>query len=267
MKLAVDALLVSKRRLTAASKAFALHAATSCLIGLPLAVLVFGVWYPYPYRALAGGTGLFVLLVGVDLVCGPLLTAVLYNPDKRRLELWRDLSMVVLIQVMALVYGVHAAWYARPLYLVLEIDRFKVIAAPDLADDAAGREFAALPGGLQPSLWSAPLVVGVRRPRDEQERQTVLLESVAGGRDYAERPAFYVPYEGSARLNALERAKPLGAFLERHPEKRVSATDLLASKGLELSCCRYLPIVGREDWVGVLGRDGQLIGFLPGDGW
>jgi len=254
-------------RLRAAARASGLHLICSGLVAALVALLVFGLWYPFPYRELAGGTGLFVLLVGVDLVCGPLLTAVLYDPGKRRAELWRDLSMVVLIQVVALIYGVHAAWYARPLYLVLEIDRFKVIAAPDLAGDAAVRELAALPGGLQPSSWAAPLVVGIRRPSDEQERRTVLLESVVGGRDFAERPTFYVPYEGSARLNALDRAKPLGSFLDKYPAQRMVATNLLSGKGLELSCCRYLPIVGRADWVGVLGKDGQLIGFLPGDGW
>ncbi len=47
------------------------------------AALVFLVWYPSPYSTLAGGTGLFLLIVSVDVVMGPALTAVVASPGKR----------------------------------------------------------------------------------------------------------------------------------------------------------------------------------------
>jgi hypothetical protein len=57
------------------------------------ALLVFGIWYPSPWRQLLGVAGVFGLVVGVDLVCGPLLTLVLASPKKSRKERWVDLSL------------------------------------------------------------------------------------------------------------------------------------------------------------------------------
>ena len=48
--------------------------------------------------------------------------------------------------------------------------------------------------------------MALREPKDALERQKVLFESVQGGRDYAERPEFYLPYEGEAALKSLKHA-------------------------------------------------------------
>ena len=89
------------------------------------ALLVLWVWYPYPYGLLSGGRHLFLLLMGVDVVCGPLLTLVLFNPTKPRRELLTDMALVVCIQLAALAYGLYTAQEARPLFLVHEVDRFR----------------------------------------------------------------------------------------------------------------------------------------------
>ena len=54
-------------------------------------MLVFGLWYPGPYRLLAAAH-LFVLLIGVDVVIGPLLTFAVSNRGKGRRAPARDLS-------------------------------------------------------------------------------------------------------------------------------------------------------------------------------
>ncbi|CDS53075.1 Fimbrial assembly protein FimB [Polaromonas sp. CG9_12] len=236
-----------------------------CSVGVALlaAALVFGLWYPYPYRELSGGRELFLLIVAVDVVCGPLLTMVIFNPAKPRAELWRDLGLVALIQLGALGYGLHTVWQARPLFLVQEVDRFKVIAGPML-DGAA---IAGLPAALQPHWWKGPLTVAIREPKDAQERQKVMFESVQGGRDYGERAEFYLPYEGSGALKSLNRAKPLSVFLQKQPSQQHAAQKLAAEKGADMAQWLYLPVVARQDWVAVLNQQGQIQGFLQGDGF
>lgn len=250
-------------RLRAAARAAGLHLLYSLGVALLAGLLVFGLWYPYPYRELAGGRELFLLIVAVDVVCGPLLTLVLYNPAKPRAELWRDLGLVVIIQLAALGYGLHVVWQARPVYLVQEIDRFKVITLPELLDESVLN----LPAALQPPWRGGPITVAIREPKDEEERKKVLFESVQGGRDYAERAEFYLPYEGAAALKSLQRAKPLAVFLEKQPSQRDAAADLVASKGLDMAQLVYLPVVGRQDWVVVLDTKAQILGFLRGDGF
>lgn len=255
--------MTTNLRFSAAFKASSIHFLGSLLIAALAAALVFLLWYPFPYRELAGGRELFILVVGVDVVCGPLLTAVLFNPLKPRTELWRDLGLVVLIQVAALVYGMFTVWQARPLFLALEVDRFKVVMSAVLEPIA----LAALPPALNPSWFSGPVVVALREPADSNERNKVLLESVQGGRDYAERPEFYLPYEGPNALKSLKRAKPLAVFLEKQPQQADTARILALEKGADMAQWLYLPVIARQDWVAVLDKQGQIQGFLKGDGF
>ena len=190
------------------------------------------------------------------------MTLVLFDTTKPRAELLRDLGLVALIQLSALGFGLFTVWQARPLFLALEKDRFKVVTAPDL-DSAA---VAALPPALRPGLISGPIVVALREPEDLQERNKVLFASIKGGRDYAERPEFYLPYEAAA-LKSIRLAKPLIRFLKIHPEQQGTANKLENEKSADLTQWLYLPVVGRQDWIAVINNQGQIQGFLKGDGF
>lgn len=250
-------------RYAAAARAATIHLLCSVAIASLAGGLVFGIWYPFPYDQLAGGRELFLLVVVVDLVCGPLLTMVLFSPAKSRAELLLDLGVVTLLQLLGLAYGLSTVLAARPLFLVQEIDRFKVIAASQIGSSAV----ESLPMGLKPSWWLGPVIVSIRAPKDERERQSVLLEAVEGGRDYAERPEFYLPYDATAALKSLKRAKPLPVFLQKQPSQQAAALKLANEKNVELSALWYLPVVARQDWVAVLNKQGQIQGFLKGDGF
>lgn len=249
-----------------AAKAAAIHLMLSIVVALGVAVFVFGIWYPFPYREMSGGRELFLLVIAVDIVCGPILTLVLFDKSKQSVELWRDLCLVALMQLAALGYGLWSVYEARPLYFVLEIDRFKVIAAPDLRP-AALKELALLPPSLKPTFFSGPLIVALRESANEFERQEVLLESVAGGRDYAERPAFYTPYASAPASKLLARAKPLHMFVQKYPAKRVAVLQLLDKDSLDVNLLLYLPVVARQDWIAILDKEARIKGFIKGDGF
>jgi hypothetical protein len=259
----IKVMTIQSARFTAALKAAGMHFGLSLFVAVLAAAFVFGLWYPYPYRELAGGRELFVLIMAVDVVCGPLLTFVLFNPAKPRAELVRDLGLVFIIQLIALIYGMHTVWQVRPLFLAQEIDRFKVIQGPSV--DAGA--LAALPKDLKPSFFSGPIVVAIREPKDLQERQKVMFESVQGGRDFGERPEFYLPYEGANALKSIIRAKPLSVFLQKRPDQTEAAQKLAAEKKADIAQWMYLPVVARQDWVAVLDKQGQIQGFLKGDGF
>ena len=71
------------------------------------AAVIFLVWFPDPFATMIGGTELFLLVVGCDLALGPLISLVIYDSRKSRLELITDYSIVGIVQIVALVYGVH----------------------------------------------------------------------------------------------------------------------------------------------------------------
>jgi hypothetical protein len=255
--------MIRSTRAKAAFHASSIHLLISLVVSGLAAALVFVLWFPYPYRELSGGQKLFVLIVSVDLVCGPLLTLVLFSPAKPRSELLRDLGLVIVIQLAALGYGLYTVWQARPLFLVHEVDRFKVISAIDLDSLALSK----LPSKTKPKLAFGPLTVALREPIDLKERNRILFDSVQGGRDYAERPEFYIPYEGENALKSLKRAKPLDSFLKRYPDQTEAAQKLATEKKADIAQWMYLPVVARQDWIAILDKQGQIQGFLKGDGF
>lgn len=259
--------MISRHRFKAAGYAAVLHLLISLAVASLAALLVFGAWFPFPYSQLSGGLELFLLVVGVDVVCGPLLTLVLFNPQKPKSELWRDMGLVILIQLTALAYGLFTAWQARPLYLVHEVDRFRVISLQDYQGVDLTTEFAKLPTELKRGPFSAPITVGIRNPLDSQERHHVMVESVLGGRDYSQRPEFYIPYDANYTSTVMKRVKPLTQFLIKYPETARDANEVLMKFRLKESDVFVLPVVHREDWVAMLSVNGEIFGFLPGDGF
>ena len=119
-------------RLIFALKALGIHFVASCALALAAALVVFAYWIPESYWGLVRAPQLFLVLLAVDVVCGPLLTAILVNPAKSRRELWLDFSLVVLLQLGALAYGLHAIANVRPVAMVFEVDRFVAVSASQI---------------------------------------------------------------------------------------------------------------------------------------
>lgn len=243
-------------------KAAGLHAMLSiCIAGLA-AALVFGLWFPHPFRVIAGGTELFRLVTVVDVVLGPLLTLVVFDPRKDLRVLSRDLLVIAVLQMGALLYGLHTVYLARPVYLVHEVDRVQVVVAADLsASDlaAADPEFRALPA------WGIRLI-GVREPRDGAE----LLRSVEQalqGRDAALRPDWWQPINERHRSVMRQRTARLADLRTRYPHSLQEMDQILTAVAGDEARVVALPLVNRDQvWTIVLDRDSsKILGYLPVD--
>ncbi|AOF86547.1 putative fimbrial assembly protein, FimB [Hydrogenophaga sp. RAC07] len=253
------------RRVVGALPAGGVHLLATFVVASLAAALVIAVWYPYPYAYVAGGRELFLLLVGVDLVCGPVLTMVLFDRRKPVAELVRDLSFVVVIQLIALGYGLHTAWQARPLFLVHEVDRFRVISRADYLGADVVSAIASLPRKLQPKSLAGPVLVGTRPARDNDERTKVMMEAVVGGRDFSQRPEFYVEYSATYFQGASHRALELSRFVDHYPQTVQDAKAVLDAHRIGIEEALFLPVVGRQYWIAILDRQGSVLGYLPGD--
>lgn len=254
-------------RMRAAAKASGVHLGLSVLVAAGAALLVWGIWYPHPFDQLSGGRELFLLIVAVDVICGPALTLVVFDRSKPRAELMRDLGFIGMLQCAALLYGLWTVAEARPLFLVHEVERFRVVAKPDFLGVDVSPQFEGLPAGLRPRLLSGPVLVGARPPQDLAERQAILAEALRGGLDFAQRPQYYEPYDEAYALAAVRRARPLKAFVERFPAAAGGVDAVLVRSKTTLEHALFLPVVHRQDWIAIMDARGTLLGFLPGDGF
>ena len=146
-------------------RAGAIHLLLSCTVAMLCALLVFGLWYPYPYREISGGRELFLIVVLVDIALGPLITFTIFNRSKPATELRRDLTIVVLLQISALGYGLWTVSVARPVHMVFEIDRFRVVHAIDVPPEM----LLQTPAGVDALPWTGPTLLAVRPFRDSNE--------------------------------------------------------------------------------------------------
>lgn len=242
-------------------QASAVHLALSLLVAALSALLVFGLWYPYPYREISGGRELFLLVVTVDVILGPLITLAIFNRRKPWKELRRDLCIVVALQLSALGYGLWTVAMARPVHMVFEIDSFRIVHAIDVPDELLDKT----PQGITAQPYTGPSVLGMRPFKDGQEKLDMTLAALQGVH-LAFRPDLWQDYDAS-RQDVARVAKPVGELRQRFPAQAVAIDAALAGKGAAADAARYLPLVGRKDVWTVLvdGRNGDIVGFVPVD--
>lgn len=238
-----------------AARYFITHLAICAIAASAAAAFVFFFLYPYPFSRILGVSTVFTLIVGVDVVLGPMVTAILANPRKTTRERNIDFFLVGIIQLIALAYGMHAIWTARPAALVFENDRFVLIRANEIfleGDNAQNKTFVIPTIGV--------LKVGITdSPTDEELIKSV---SLAGqGITAAMRPLRWQPISAS----------------EAQIKKAAKRIELLDSKMREESLARKLPKDGRYyiplttsrtyDWIALLNEQYRTIDYIQLDGF
>lgn len=239
-----------------------IHLALSALVAVVTALLVFALWYPYPYREISGGRELFQLVVSVDIVLGPLLTFAVFNRAKPRAELKRDLAMIVALQLAGLAYGLWTVHLARPVHMVFEYDRFRVVHQVDIPPELVSK----VPAGMQLAPPGGPTVIALRPLRNGQEQWSYTMAAL-NGLPLAARTELWEPY-GVARGEVLKAAKPVTQLEQRFPQRAAEIDALLRRAGHDAAHAAYLPLVARSAmaWTVLLDAGtAEPIGYLPLD--
>ena len=254
--------MIQRFDLPSRARAAGLHLLISALVAGLAGALVFGLWFPGIYRSVAGGRDLFLLVSVVDVVLGPLLTFAVFNMKKGWPHLRRDLAVIGAIQLAALVYGLYSVYQARPVAMVFETDRFRVISAVQVYVrelPEARPEYRRLP-------VLGPWLLGTRAPNAGQERNDAMFLGLEGV-DRGQRPLFWQPYAESV-TDALAKARPLAKLLAQNPALAGDVKDKLRVLKLDEASARFLPLIGRGgDWVVILDGAGHLVHFVQADGF
>jgi hypothetical protein len=223
---------------------------------------LYGVWYPPPLFQASGLEQFLTILLGVDVIVGPLLTLIVFRSGKPGLK--KDLGLIAIAQAAALVYGLHVMWQARPVFLVAAVDRFQVLSANDVVPGhlaaAKGTEYGTLPkfGAKQ---------VGAKGPTDLIERQMLREEISSGGKDFDSRPQYFVPYADVA-ADLAKRGRPLRDLLDRYPEHQARIEAMVTPSGHAEEGMVYVPVKAPRRFVtAILDPEGELVGMVDADPW
>lgn len=242
-------------------RAGGIHLGISMVVAAMAAALVFGLWFPYPYAELAGGRRLFLILLGVDVVIGPLLTLVVYNSRKSLRERILDFTVIGLLQLGALGYGLWTVYQARPVHLVFEYSRLAVVSASDLPAE----QLAKAPPELRSLPFAGPTLLSLR-PLVTPAEQFDTAMVAAGGVAQAAQPELWQSYE-AGRAEILQTARPLDKLKSQYPAETALIDRAIAETGKPADRLLYLPVLSRDTAWSVLidAKTAKPLGFIPLD--
>ncbi|ENU38173.1 TfpX/TfpZ family type IV pilin accessory protein [Acinetobacter johnsonii] len=183
-------------------KYFLSHLFLSLIVALVIVGLTFFIWYPSPLDVAADVTHVFLMLLVIDIILGPILGLLIYKEGKKSLKF--DLTVIILLQLSALCYGIYSIEQGRPAWLVFYADRFELVRKNEIIQDNIAN---ALPQ-YQQSSWFKPQYVTVEFSEDVNQRNYDMFTEVFGGISLAQRPERYVELN-KAKKQMQQRAQKL----------------------------------------------------------
>ncbi len=231
--------------------------AGGAIVGLGTYLLV-RTWYPGPFAQIAGGLHMLALLIGVDIVLGPILTLVASTPGKPRRVFARDLAVIFVLQAAGWAYGLHSLALARPVGLVFEVEQMRLVVAADTTPEVlsdAPPEFRTLP-------WNGPRVMAAAKPTDAAGlAQAVSL--ALNGVELGMLPRQWRAYEGF-REQVLAVAAPVTS-LRLSPPQAAELAAVSAASGVAVERLRYLPLraMRATGWITLIAEpDARVVAHL-----
>ena len=192
-------------------KFFLSHLTISFLIALFVVGLVFFIWYPSSLATAVGVTKIFLMMLTIDVIIGPILGLLVYKEGKKSLKF--DLTVIILLQLSALFYGVYSIEQGRPAWIVFNVDRFELIRKNEIVDQNVNH---AQPQFQQPS-WLKPQFVATEFAKNIEQRSDDMFAEVLGGISIAQRPERYVDFI-QAKEQIQQRAQKLD-LLQQYNKK------------------------------------------------
>ena len=217
---------------------------SAVMLGVAL-YLVFVLWYPSPLQEAVGVGKVYLMMLMIDVLLGPMLTFMVFK--KHRIKLIFDLTVIVVLQLSAYFYGLHVVSAGRPVWLVFVIDDFELVRPADIDY----REQQAFAPQYRVKLFSSPRWVAAVYSDDPQVREEQREDEMFNGISLATRPEAYVPLD-SRRQQISARAQPLDR-LSRFNDPQAVAAALV----------RYPDAVG---WLPLKGEEKDLVVLVDAAG-
>lgn len=226
--------LVIKNRL----HALLTHLTISGVVAALAIVMVFFVWYPAPFHTAVGVTQIFLMLLTIDIVIGPIITFIIYKPNKPSLKF--DLTVIALLQLAALCYGMNTVFEGRPAFVVFNVDRYTIARAFEI--DTASMDKAEKSGNESAKIsWFQPKWVAAVASTDSKRRQEIMFSSAMGGADWPLLPELYVPL-AQEKTQVLKKARSLEELRRLHSNDSSALTDLAVWNDNNV---KWLPLIGK----------------------
>jgi hypothetical protein len=227
-----------KEKLRAAS----LHLGISAIVACCVVALVYLGWYRDGLSSIEGVGQVLLLLLGIDVVLGPLMTLLVYKRGKKTLIL--DLAVIAFLQAAFLTYGVYSVELGRPAFLVFEENRFDTVSYADLPPDSKDQLAVNVDPNTSRSALG-PVFVAAIPPTDPELAQKLLSTAMAGGPELSQLPMYYKGFEQSFEA-IVAKARPLEELKKIAGNDAAGIDTFVDSLGASKADFKYLPLKGKS---------------------
>ena len=237
-------------------KFFLGHLSASISIALLIIGLVFFVWYPAPLAQAVGVTHIFLMLLVIDVILGPFLSFLVYKEGKETLKF--DLTVIILIQLSALSYGVYSIAQGRPVWLAYNVDRIELVRNNEIIQD----HLVQAQTQFQHPSWLKPQFVAIEFANNTQQRNDDMFAEVFGSISLAQRPERYVDF-AQAKHKILKHAQNLTNLTDFNQKDEVMK---ILQKYPQATA--YLPMkAGTVDMTVLIDAEGQVLKIVDLRPW
>jgi len=245
-------------------RAFSIHLAISAIIATSVLALMLLLWYAPPFFSALGGKHILLILLGVDVTLGPLITLIIFNTLKSRRALTFDLSVIAILQAAALIYGMNVLFHARPVFVVFSRDSFDLVTANMLIEQDIAK--AKVPAYRSLSI-TGPVYVYSEMPADVKERNKLVFGAFSG-KDLPQFPQYYMPYSVH-QAAAGHAAQPIEELKKLNPGQASDIDDSVRSSGRAESDVGFVPLRAKyQDQAVLVGKsDGKVLALLEVRPW
>lgn len=183
-------------------KFFLGHLSVSLIITLAIIGLVFFTWYPSPLARAVGVTHIFLILIAIDMIIGPVLGFFVYNEGKKTLKM--DLTLIIFVQVGALIYGLYTIQQGRPVWIAFNVDQFELVRKNEIYNKNLNQAKMIF---QTPPLFK-PEFIAIKFSENQKQKQQDMFDEVLNGISLSQRPERYVELT-QVRAQIQQRAQSL----------------------------------------------------------
>ncbi len=236
-------------------KAFATHLGISLVIFLIILFFIVFEWYPPPFFSSDGGWQGIRIIVGVDLVLGPLLTLIVFKPGKPGLKF--DMTVIGIIQASALTWGIWTIHHERPIAAVFVENYFVPVTYYQIENTGMTRDM------LRGFGDKAPYWIYCELPTDDNALQKVRLEALRTGRTLFKFTEYYKPMDAKALQIIKARSLKMSEWVSDKPAEK-QRYQMFLQRHHNGENLLFLPWHARENYeiIAMNEYNGRYVGTL-----
>lgn len=237
------------------TQAFLIHLAISLVVVTSILLALLFIWYPEQSFFAEKGMRALGTLALVDIVMGPCLTLVVFKPGKKHLVF--DLSVIAVLQVAALCYGIFVLYAERPLLFIFDTEKMYILNQSALEENEITLEEIKQYGD------DFPVHIQIKLPDDpDQAIQERIMAMMPVTPPLRFTKKFWQPMKD--REMVLKTARTREAMLAAMPEDH----DLFEQGSAERDkSLLWLPLVSRAgNWMAAVDPvSGKFVDLIPSE--